>query len=92
MKKLIVACGSGIATSTAIHSKLDSLLQENGIQCNVIQCAFNEVDSYIDGCDAILIPGTKSTEYPCPVIPCFAWLSGVGEEELNEKILSILKQ
>ena len=92
MKKIIVACGSGVATSTDIHSKLEDLLDENGISYKIIQCAFNEVDSNLDGCDLIVTPGLKVKEYPVTVIPAFAWLSGIGEEELNRKILEVLSK
>lgn len=30
MKKILVACGSGIATSTAVNNKVKDLLNKNG--------------------------------------------------------------
>lgn len=31
MKKIVVACGSGIATSTAVEAKVKDLLDNNGL-------------------------------------------------------------
>lgn len=35
MKKLIVACGSGVATSQTVASKLSRLLKERAVPCTV---------------------------------------------------------
>ena len=35
MKKIIVACGSGVATSQTVASKLDKLLKGKGVPAHV---------------------------------------------------------
>lgn len=47
MKTIVVACGSGIATSTVICEGLENLLKENGIAYNIIQCSITELKSYV---------------------------------------------
>ena len=37
MKKIVVACGSGIATSTAVEAKVKDLLDNNGLS---ISCPY----------------------------------------------------
>ena len=32
MKNILLACGSGIATSTVVHKKIADILDENGFQ------------------------------------------------------------
>lgn len=41
MKKIVVACGSGIATSTAVEAKVKDLLDNNGLsgQYTITKCA-----------------------------------------------------
>ena len=39
MKTIIIACGSGIATSTMIASKLEELLSENNISSELFNVA-----------------------------------------------------
>ena len=41
--KIVVACGSGVATSTVIASKVAQLLKNNGITADIIQCTIHEV-------------------------------------------------
>ena len=40
MKKIVVACGSGVATSTAVNSKIKDLLDSNGLAgtYHIVQC------------------------------------------------------
>ena len=44
MKKIVLACGSGIATSTAVAQKVSALLNDNGYegQYEIVQCAISE--------------------------------------------------
>jgi len=88
----VVACGSGVATSTVIASKLDELLHENKIQAQVIQCTLHEVDSHVKGASLVLssMPGLKVENVP--VIVAFPYITGIGVESLNQKILDTLKE
>lgn len=47
MKKIVVACGSGIATSTAVEAKVKDLLDNNGLsgQYTITKCAIGEAPS-----------------------------------------------
>ena len=38
MKKVIVACGTGIATSTVVCVKIKEALQKANVQAEVVQC------------------------------------------------------
>ena len=38
MKKVIVACGSGIATSTVVCVKIKGALAKANVQAEIIQC------------------------------------------------------
>ena len=44
MKKIVVACGSGVATSTAVGHKIADLLDANGLsgQYHIVQCSIAE--------------------------------------------------
>ena len=47
MKKIVVACGSGVATSTAVGHKIADLLDANGLsgQYHIVQCSIAEAPS-----------------------------------------------
>lgn len=41
MKKVLVACGGAVATSTVAANKIKELLKANNIDASVEQCRFN---------------------------------------------------
>ena len=86
-KTILVACGSGIATSTAIVAAIREMLDENGIECNIEQCSILEIEEYEDSCDFIVSSSRLQKEYSIPSINGVSFLTGVGLEETKEKIL-----
>lgn len=90
MKTVIVACGSGIATSTIISSKVSELLDSHGIEYNLIQCSINEIDSYVSDADIVISSMQLYEDLPCPKVTGIAYLTGVGEDAVNQQILDIL--
>lgn len=91
-KTIIIACGSGIATSTIINSKVSELLTKNNIPFSIIQCSLNELDSYVDTADLVISSMNIYQELKVPKVMGMAYLTGIGEEETNKKILEILSK
>lgn len=91
-KKVVIACGAGLATSTMILQKVEAILQEAGIDCSVTQCQIYELDSY-DGNVDLFVTSMKVDEdkYVTPVVVGTPFLIGLNEEEVKEKIIQILK-
>ena len=90
MKKILVACGTGIATSTVVMIKLQEALKNAGIDADVQQCKVSEISSKT-GVDLIV----TTTTYENPSIPVFrslAFLTGVGVESEIEKIIALLNK
>ena len=57
MKTIVLACGSGIATSTAVAKKVSDLLDENGYagQYKIVQCAIAEAKANCEkGADLLI--------------------------------------
>ena len=77
MKRIIVACGSGIATSTIISSHLSELLDQHHISYELIQCSLQEIDSYVDDADL-----SKNLQY----VAEFANVKNIGLGYLTEDL------
>ena len=92
MKTIIVACGSGIATSTIISSKVEELLKDHNIEYRLIQCSLNELDSYISEADLVVSSMQIYQELPIPKVLGMAYLTGIDEEKVNQQILEILEK
>jgi len=91
MKKIVIACGSGIATSTIINDGVCTFLDTTGIKYSTTQCNILEIDNYVADADLIVSSTKLATDYGVPQIVGTAYITGVGEEELNNKILDLLK-
>lgn len=52
-RKVIVACGGAVATSTMAAEEIKDLCEENGITVEIVQCRVNEIETYMDGVDLI---------------------------------------
>ncbi|WP_430535813.1 PTS sugar transporter subunit IIB [Listeria rocourtiae] len=90
-KKVLVACGAGIATSTVVMNRVENLLKDNGIDANVEQIKIAEAASKQEGADLIVSTTILPTTYSVPAIIATAYISGIGMEELDEEILANLK-
>lgn len=90
-KRILVACGAGIATSTVVCDKVEKLVKDNNIDATVIQCKIAEVASMEDDADLIISTTILPKEYKIPAIKATAYISGIGMDKLDQKILSYLK-
>jgi PTS system galactitol-specific IIB component len=89
-KKVLVACGTGIATSTVVTIKIQEALKKNNIDADVIQCKVSEIPSKIDGAD-LIVTTTVYESSKVPVIRGLSFLTGIGMEKDLEKIVDTLK-
>lgn len=90
-KTLLIACGAGIATSTIVVNKVEELVRKNNLDVNIKQIKIAEAVSLQNEVDLIVSTTMLPTTYTIPAIIATAYITGVGEEELEEEILSHLK-
>lgn len=91
MKKIIVACGSGVATSQTVASKVNRLLKENRVDAQVEAVDLKSVDRYMDSSAAYIAITKIDKEYPIPVINGIAFLTGVGQDAELQKLIDACK-
>ncbi|MFB5662236.1 PTS sugar transporter subunit IIB [Alteribacillus sp. HJP-4] len=91
MKRVIVACGSGVATSQTVALKVQKILSENKVKANVEAVDIKSLDQYIPHSDVYIAitGGTKS--YNIPTLNGIAFLTGMGMEEETDQLIKILK-
>jgi galactitol PTS system EIIB component len=90
-KKVLVSCGTGIATSTVVAKKIESVLNENGINAVVEQCKASEVPSKAERADLIVTTTPISGAGNTPIVQSIAFLTGIGMENDLKKIIDYLK-
>lgn len=91
MKTIIVSCGTAIATSTHVALKVKEMLRERGIDVHTIQCRVPEVPAYADEADLVLTTAQVPYDLSIPVVDGLPFLTGIGIEEVIDRIEAILK-
>ena len=90
MKKVLVVCGTGVATSTVVVSKVRDFLEAEGIDAQIQQGKV--MDLVGSGADADLIVST--TDVPdsvtIPVVRALSLITGMGQEATLREIADAL--
>ncbi len=70
MKKIIVACGSGIATSTVALSKIQTGLESKGKLKDIqfVQTSLSELPSLVEGATVIVTTAQGGDGFGVPVV------------------------
>lgn len=90
-KKVLVACGTGIATSTVVLNKVKETLTARGMDVIVEQCKASEVPSKAANYDLIVTTTQLSGTGDTPVIRTLSFLTGIGIEKDLQTIIEKLK-
>jgi PTS system galactitol-specific IIB component len=90
MKKILVACGTAVATSTVLAAKLGALLKARGIDVTIDQCKASEVGAKAAAYD--LIVSTTEIDDPRgkPHVRTLSFLTGVGIDADVARIVALL--
>ena len=90
-KKVIVACGGAVATSTVAANAVVDLAKENGIDVEIAQVRISEIASNLPA-DLIVTTSKVKRDFGVPLITGMPFISGIGVEKTKAKILDVLKK
>ena len=81
MKKIVLACGAGAATSTLVAQKVATLLDANGYagKYEIVQCAISEAKDYCD-------------EGTCPYVSGVPFMTGMNRVAAEKAVLDVMAQ
>jgi PTS system galactitol-specific IIB component len=88
--KIVVACGTAIATSTHVAIKIKELLEERDLKVHTIQCRVQEVPSLAPDADLVVATAQVPFDLDVPVVDGIPFLTGIGVKEVIDKIEEIL--
>ncbi|WP_317315811.1 PTS sugar transporter subunit IIB [Peptostreptococcus russellii] len=92
MKKIVVACGAGIATSTVAIQKLKAGFEKRGLlsQIQFTQCTVAELPTKSKGHDLIVTTAQFSQDLEIPVVSGLPFITGIGADKLVDDIVAKL--
>ncbi len=93
-KKILVSCGTGVATSTAVKQKLAEMLARKGYGPDKVelgQCRVSELANYADSYDLIISTAALPPNIKTPYILGLPFLTGIGVDKVLDQIIDIIK-
>lgn len=90
MKKILVACGTAIATSTVVAKKLQEALEKRGLAVKIDQCKASEVESKVHGYDLVVATTEVGDTKGKPLVRTVSFLTGIGVDADVQKIAKLL--
>lgn len=79
MKKIVLACGAGAATSTLVAQKVATMLDANGYagKYEIVQCAISEAkDACDEGADLLIATTVAPEGLTCPYVSGVPFMTG----------------
>ena len=94
MKNILMACGSGICTSTILRTKISKVLDESGYKdkYKITQCKVAEVASMSSSYDFCVSTTMAPKEIKCPFVMGVCFLTGMGVDKAIAEILELMEK
>lgn len=92
MKKIIVACGNGVATSQSVAFKVNKMLKARHIQAVVEAVNLRSLERELHGAIAYIEITKTDREYEVPKVDGLAFLSGNNKDSEFEKLVEIIEK
>lgn len=92
MKRIVVACGNGVATSETVAFKINRMLEKRQITDAKVEAVnLRSLETELRGAIAYVEISRSNREYGVPKINGLAFLSGDDKEAEFEKLIHIMK-
>lgn len=91
-KRILVTCGTAIATSTVVAKAIEEGLAARGIPVVTRQCKAAEVPALAKEFDLVVTTTPVPGDLGVPVIQTLAFLTGIGKDQVLDQIAEILRK
>jgi galactitol PTS system EIIB component len=93
MITILVACGSGVATSTLAADEVKSVCAEYGITSYKInKCSMAELPSEMGNADVVLTTNNYKGDIGKPHMSVAGFITGINEAALRQKLGDLLTE
>ncbi len=92
MKRILLACGSGFATSTAVRARLERLLDSHGYEgtYTIHQCKIAEAPRLSAGFDFLVATMMAPQHLECPYVNGVPFLLGENMGPSERAVLALM--
>lgn len=86
----MVACGSGIATSTVAAEQIREIFDELGIRVRITKCSITDIPTKQDEMDVIFVTNNYREKVQCPVVNVTSFITGIRKNKTIDKIKEVI--
>lgn len=90
--KVLVACGSGVATSTIAQEAVKEIAKAAGIPIQVMKGTIAEVPAKQETVDLVLTTANYRKPLNKPHMSVFGLVSGIGTDKVKAELAELLKK
>lgn len=90
--RVLVACGSGVATSTVAQEAVREIAAEAGIPIEVHKSTITEVPSRQHEVDVVLTTANYRNPLEKPYLSVFPLISGVNKAKCAQALVALLQE
>ena len=88
--RVLIVCGSGIATSTVVACAVKGLFKQEGIEASFKQTMTSAARMEAKNAD-LIISTTSVPDVEIPVISGIGYITGRNVDEINNEILKVVR-
>ena len=85
--KILVACGSGVATSTVAQEAVKKICKDAGIPAKIIKSTMTEIPAKQADVDIVMVTTNYRQKLEKPLIKVFGLISGINEDKIRDEII-----
>ncbi|MBO0452341.1 PTS sugar transporter subunit IIB [Candidatus Enterococcus murrayae] len=89
---ILVACGSGVATSTVAADEVKALCKEHNIPISLSKCSMTELPTQSQNADIVLTTNNFKGELAVPVLSIMGFVTGINEAKLKKTLVEKLQE
>lgn len=90
--KVLVACGSGVATSTIAQEAVKEIAKDAGVPIKIFKGTIAEVPTKQTEVDLVLTTANYRKPLDKPHMSVFGLVSGVGKKKVSADLAALLKK
>ena len=90
--KVLVACGSGVATSTVAQEAVRGIAKSAGIPIDIYKSTISEVPERQFDVDVVLTTANYRNPLERPYLSVFPLISGVNRDKCEAGLIELLKK
>jgi len=89
-KRVLIVCGTAIATSTVVAYKIGEILKKHGIEADIRRALTSEAKTASREAD-LIVATTQVQDVSVPVISGIPFLTGIGIDKIEKEIVEKLQ-